>query len=118
MSNIKVKYQKIVIDLTEVDAYRKKESQYVSEQIAIKAPKKEGEYKEGWTFKQVGTNFIIYNNSTRKTLSHLLEYGHIIKNQHGTYGRTKAIPHIAPVYEQLKTRYSKNIKNLIELKGE
>lgn len=67
------------------------------------SPKKTGDYARGWAVKKeqgVGKmNFIVYNR-TDYQLTHLLENGHVIRNKKGTYGRTNAIPHIAPAAEK------------------
>jgi len=69
------------------------------------SPKKPGggAYARGWAVKRADygtvTGVIVYNR-TNGQLTHLLENGHIIRNQSGTYGRTQAIPHIKPAEEQ------------------
>ena len=59
-------------------------------------------YARGWKRKRIrdrlATSYTLYNE--RYQLTHLLEKGHVIMNKKGgPYGRTKAIPHIAPVEE-------------------
>ena len=56
-------------------------------------------YAEGWTTKKGQGEVIVYNK-TNWQLTHLLEDGHVIRNKKGTYGRTRAIKHIAPAAEQ------------------
>lgn len=56
-------------------------------------------YAEGWTTKKGQGEVIVYNK-TNWQLTHLLEDGHVIVNKKGTYGRTRAIKHIAPAEEQ------------------
>lgn len=58
-----------------------------------------GEYAKGWSLKSIGQFETILYNKTKPGLTHLLERGHLIKNQYGEYGRSKAIPHIKPVEE-------------------
>lgn len=58
-----------------------------------------GRYARGWTVKKDGKLGRVVYNKTDWQLTHLLENGHIIKNQFGTYGRAPAIKHITPVEE-------------------
>lgn len=62
-------------------------------------------YYKGWTYKRTGkkgNTFEVYNESHGQ-LTHLLEKGHRIITPDGrdTGKRSKAIPHIAPVNEQV-----------------
>lgn len=57
-------------------------------------------YANGWTVKKTkvpagGSMYTVYNK-TKPQLTHLLEKGHVIRNQKGTYGRARAIRHIEP----------------------
>lgn len=61
-----------------------------------------GSYASGWRVKKgKGSGrvklpgFTVYN-ATDYQLTHLLEFGHVIRNAKGTYGRTNGIPHIKP----------------------
>lgn len=59
-----------------------------------------GEYANGWTRKKGNGrvhDVTIYNRKYQ--LTHLLENGHVIRNEYGTFGRTNGIKHIAPVEE-------------------
>lgn len=74
--------------------------------LKSRSPRKRGEYQKGWRSKQeMGgiasdkLSITIYN-ATKPSLTHLLEKGHVIRNQSGSYGRAKAIPHIAKIEEQ------------------
>lgn len=59
-----------------------------------------GAYASGWkASKRKGKGKIsgfVVHNAKKPQLTMLLEYGHIIRNQYGTYGRTMGIPHIKP----------------------
>lgn len=73
------------------------------------SPKKTGDYAKGWSNKTLKkgkyigifahTGTYIVHNRTDYHLTHLLENGHMIVNEKGTYGRTRAYPHIAPTEE-------------------
>ena len=59
-----------------------------------------GKYASGWRIKKVGgkgkiAGFTVYNASV-PGLTQLLEFGHVIRNAKGEYGRTNGIPHIKP----------------------
>lgn len=59
-----------------------------------------GKYASGWRVKKGRgkgrlPGFTVYNASA-PGLTHLLEFGHVIRNAKGTYGRTNGIPHIKP----------------------
>ena len=51
------------------------------------------------SLKLSGKGAIVYN-ATDPGRAHLLEYGHVIKNKKGQYGRAPAHPHIKPAEEQ------------------
>ena len=60
-----------------------------------------------------GTKYVIY--STEYRLAHLLEKGHVIKNQTGkTYGVTKARPHWAPAEKEAAEALEKKLTEGIE----
>lgn len=68
------------------------------------SPKRSGEYARGWGYKSTkgfggSVEAVVYNKS-KPGLTHLLENGHVTKNQHGTYGRTPAHKHIEPAEKQ------------------
>ena len=64
----------------------------------VQDPRRYGDYAKGWTIRtkreKYGVNSLIYNKSY-PGLTHLLEKGHITRNQYGQYQRTPAHPHIA-----------------------
>lgn len=73
-----------------------------------------GEYAAGWSVKKDGkTDAIVHNKVYR--LTHLLENGHVSRNQYGTYGRVPAYPHIKPVEEwaseELPRRVMENLND-------
>lgn len=72
-----------------------------------------GKYARGWTYKRQrdGTlvSYVVYNkNQPGKT--HLLEFGHVARNQYGTYGRVRAIPHIGRAAEAGEMRFNLGVK--------
>lgn len=60
-----------------------------------------GAYAKSWGYTKekmpFGYTSYVIRNRKHYQLTHLLENGHLIKNQYGSYGRTKPIPHIKPV---------------------
>lgn len=74
---------------------------------------KAGKYASGWTVKKgKKLNAVVYN-ATRPGLTHLLEESHPIRNQYGTWGRSTAQPHIAPVREWAEEEVVKRIEEAL-----
>lgn len=77
------------------------------------SPRDTGKYAEGWTVKKgKKLNAVVYN-ATRPGLTHLLEESHPIRNQYGTWGRSTARPHIAPVREWAEEEVVKRIEEAL-----
>lgn len=55
-----------------------------------------GSYRKGWKLKKEGNNYIVWNE-TDYQLTHLLEFGHALRNG----GRSKAFTHIKPVEQMV-----------------
>lgn len=55
---------------------------------------KNGHYKDGWTSKKNGQMGTVIYNSKKPGLTHLLNFGHPIANQYGTYGYKAGDGHI------------------------
>lgn len=58
-----------------------------------------GEYARSWTATRQDNGWIVHNKRHYR-LTHLLENGHVIRNQYGTWGRAQAEPHIKDAEEQ------------------
>lgn len=84
-----------------VDEALKEPPKLAKKVIMSGAPKLSGSYRKGWKIKRHrrSKSAIVYN-ATDPGLAHLLEYGHVTKNQYGQYTRTPAHPHIKPAEEQ------------------
>ena len=72
-----------------------------------------GKYAKGWRVKrlEVGSlvSYVVYNGSN-PGLTHVLEHGHVSRNQDGTWGRVSAIPHIGPAAEAGIQRFELGIR--------
>ena len=87
-----------------------------SDKLTAESPKKTGRYAIGWTVDQKPEEktYTVYNQ-TKPSLTHLLENGHLSKNQYGTWGKVEAKPHIKPVAEwanaELVERLTRELEN-------
>ena len=65
--------------------------------VVNSSPVLTGEHKKGWSVRtkrlKYGFDGVIYNK-THPRLTHLLNNGHIVRNQFGTYGREEGDNHI------------------------
>lgn len=75
---------------------------------------KTGKYARGWGSKRNADGSAVVYNKTHGSRTHLLENGHLIRNKYGTFGRTRAIPHIRPVEEWADDQFIKRIENQIK----
>lgn len=86
-----------------LDESAKEAAELTQKQLKQNSPKdkrKGGKYARGWRVKKQESgaglvSYVVYNGA-RPGLTHVLENGHIARNQYGTYGRVRAIPHIGP----------------------
>ena len=89
----------------------------VRKRTAGASPRLTGKYKSGWTTRVTGAGIgnhqrTVYNRS-RASLTHLLQKGHRIRNQYGSYGSVSARPHITPDAETEQI-FVKKFKALME----
>ena len=96
----------------------KEAAEVTARELKSTSPKKKsgrgkGKYARGWTYKkqELGTSasYVVYNKSA-PGLTHLLEQGHVIRNQSGSWGRVRAIPHIARAAESGIQRFELGIR--------
>ncbi len=85
----------------------------VRREIQENAPKNTGDYAKSWAVKKVRESshtleLVVYSKN-RYQLTHLLEFGHCLRNG----GRTRAIPHIAPAEEKGIEQLEKQIESLV-----
>ncbi len=88
------------------------------EAIKANAPKKTGLYAASWKWKTIkeagGPAVVLYSDHPkRKTLTHILELGHLTKPSIKGFGKGKqwfvsAQPHIKPAVDAYKPIYLKN----------
>lgn len=84
-----------------VDEALKEPPKLTKKLIMKNAPRLSGSYRRGWKIKRHRKvkSAVVYND-TDPGLAHLLEFGHIAKNQRGVYGRVNGIKHIKPAEEE------------------
>lgn len=76
------------------------------------SPKRTGKYAKGWKARKdsetnLDIEYTVYN-STRPSITHLLENGHAKRDG----GRVEAIPHIAPAEEKMEKEIETKIDEL------
>lgn len=86
-----------------------------AKQLRQTSPKRTGKYAKSWGVTREEGAFgenakYIIHNKKRYRVAHLLEHGHVMANGK----RTKAIPHIKPVEEQVIREYEKKVREAIE----
>ena len=73
--------------------------EFAAEELREKSPEKTGKYKRGWKSDFIesgaGPTSIVYN-STKPSITHLLEMGHGLRGG----GWVENIPHIGPAYHR------------------
>ena len=79
------------------------------------SPKDHGDYAQDWTYKRTGgLSFVVYNKDHYR-LTHLLEKGHAIANQHGHFsGRVPAHVHIKPAEKRACERLVEETNKILD----
>lgn len=84
------------------------------ERLQAKSPQgATGDYAAGWTVSVKNGSYIVHN-ATEYRLTHLLENGHVSRNQFGTYGRVRARKHIRPVEQWAIKEFQRKIEEGLE----
>lgn len=87
----------------------KKSGQRTARELRSASPKGPKGYAGGWASKQYDADTVVVYNKKMPGLAHLLEFGHVIRNKKGTYGRAPAHPHIKPVEAKNNEEYVDNV---------
>ena len=77
--------------ITEKDL--KKAAQSTKKKLIAYSPKGPNGYSKGWAYKNLDGGYTVYNKA-KPGLTHLLNNGHQIKNQYGSYGRVNGDNHM------------------------
>ena len=98
-----------------VDASGKAVADKGAKQLRQTSPKRTGKDAKSWGVTREDSSFgenakYIIHNKKHYRVAHLLEHGHVMANGK----RTKAIPHIKPVEEQVIREYEKKVREAIE----
>lgn len=100
-----------------IDEALKEPPKLAKKLIMNNAPKLSGSYRKGWRIKRHRrTKGAVVYNATDPGKAHLLEFGHVIKNKNGSYGRAPAHPHIKPAEVQSVDLFIQTLENEIDLK--
>ena len=107
-------YDKEVREAVEKDI--EKVAKDTAKKLKQTSPKESGEYAKNWAVRndRRSKTTIVYNKAPTYRLTHLLEKGHVIRNQYGTWGRTNAEPHIAPAEQEAVADLVKKVEEDIE----
>lgn len=87
-------------------------------QTSPKTPKLTGDYARGWTWDQVtsshGLVHVTIHNETEYRLTHLLEYGHVLKRGGRQYGNVRAFQHIQDARDLAEEKLMKKIEEKLK----
>lgn len=101
-----------------IDESAKEAAELTQRLLKATSPKREkgkgkGTYARNWKVKKRYDShlvaYVVYNGK-RPGMTHLLEHGHVSRNQYGSYGRVRAIPHIGPAAEAGIQRFELGVK--------
>lgn len=101
-----------------IDDAAKEAAEVTVRELRANSPKREkgrgkGRYAKGWKVKKRNeahlVAYVVYNGSS-PGLTHPLEHGHVARNQYGSYGRVRAIPHIGPAADAGIQRFELAVK--------
>jgi hypothetical protein len=95
----------------------KSAAQFTVRQLKATSPRKSGKYASGWTSKKEGSGksggYTVYNR--KPGLTHLLEKGHVVANQHGRTGRrTSGQKHIQPAEQAGIEHFEREVVSKME----
>lgn len=94
-----------------VDDVSLKAAKDTADRLKNTSPRRKGKYARGWSVRRSPDSahgHVVYNRVYQ--LTHLLEYGHIVRNKFGTYGRARARRHIEPAEEAGKMQYELQLR--------
>ena len=90
----------------------------VKQQIEQTAPRKSGRYAKSWAVKKTAetssTLEVTVHSRNRYQLTHLLEYGHVLRKGGRVYGRAKPYPHIAKAEAAAIKSFEQSIRKGIQ----
>ena len=115
---IKLTGFEIKLGVNAIDDAAKEAAEVTARELRANSPKREkgkgkGRYAKGWKVKKRNeahlVAYVVYNGSS-PGLTHPLEHGHVARNQYGSYGRVRAIPHIGPAADAGIQRFELAVK--------
>lgn len=93
----------------------KKAAQNTKQKLTAYAPVGHNEYRQGFSYKKQDGGYIVYNK-LKPGLTHLLNNGHMVKNQYGSYGRVNGDNHMGRAEQEaiqdLMDDLSKDLNNI------
>lgn len=98
----------------------KEAGNYAENRLQSTSPKRTGDYRASWDQQykrgRNGYNLVVYSQAPEYRLTHLLEFGHQVRNKNGgPYGKARAIPHIEPVQKEAEAKLREAFER--ELRG-
>lgn len=100
-----------------VDEAIVKTAMEAQKEVKKTSPKKSGRYAKGWSVDKKETSEgpyeTIYNKNTYQ-LTHLLEFGHVLKVGGRVAGTVSAKPHIAPIQDKTPDIFEKKLKEVMK----